>query len=118
MELWFARYSKRAKDLLERYELVPPPKIIEVDLRGACSLPPLSARKRGEMTPSISVDDGDFIKAVLTRLTGRSTFPNVILRGKSIGGFDDIAALHEDGLRQLFENAGLQVRAELKDEEA
>ena len=36
----FARYSKRAKDLLERYELVPLPKIIEVDLRGACSLHP------------------------------------------------------------------------------
>jgi glutaredoxin len=93
----YCSYSKRAKVLLERYELVPPPKIIEVDLR----------------------DDGDFIKAVLTRLTGRSTFPNVILRGKSIGGSDDIFAMHEDGrLRQLFEKAGLQVRAELKDEEA
>ena len=56
---------------------------------------------------------------MLTRLTGRSTFPNAILRGKSIGGFDDIAALHEDGLlRQLFEKAGLQVRAEVKDEGA
>jgi hypothetical protein len=64
-------------------------------------------------------DDGDFIKIVLTRLTGRSTFPNVILRGKSIGGGDDITAMHEDGrLRQLFDNAGLKVRAEPKDEEA
>jgi glutaredoxin len=91
----FARYSKRAKELLDRYELVPPPRIIEVDLR----------------------DDGDFIKAVLTRLTGRSTFPNAILRGKSIGGFDRISALHEDGLlRQMFEKAGLQVRAEIKDD--
>jgi glutaredoxin len=64
-------------------------------------------------------DDGDFIKAVLTRLTGRSTFPNVILHGESIGGSDDITAMHKDGrLRQLFENAGLTVRAELRDEEA
>ena len=56
---------------------------------------------------------------MLTRLTGRNTFPNVFLRGKSIGGSDDIAAMHEDGrLRQLFEKAGLQVRAELKDVEA
>ena len=55
---------------------------------------------------------------MLTRLTGRSTFPNVILLGKSIGGSDGIAAMHEDGrLRRLFEKAGLQVRAELKDEE-
>jgi hypothetical protein len=28
------RYSRRAKDILARYELVPQPKIIEVDLRG------------------------------------------------------------------------------------
>lgn len=58
-------------------------------------------------------DDSDFIKAVLTRLTGRSTFPNVILHGKSIGGSDDIATMHNDGqLRQLFENAGLMVRVD------
>ena len=64
-------------------------------------------------------DDGDFIKAVLTRLTGRSTFPNVILRGKSIGGADDISAMHKEGqLHQLFEKAGLKVRAELRDEHA
>ncbi|KAF8467914.1 thioredoxin-like protein [Russula ochroleuca] len=92
----YCSYSRRAKDILAQYELVPKAKIIEVDLR----------------------DDGDFIKAVLTRLTGRSTFPNVILRGESIGGADDIMAMHtDDRLRQLFEDAGLKVRAELKDEE-
>ena len=65
------------------------------------------------------VDDGDFIKAVLTRLTGRNTFPNVILHGKSIGGAVDIAAMHKDGrLRQLFETAGLKVLAEISEEEA
>ena len=64
-------------------------------------------------------DDGDFIKAVLTRLTGRSTFPNVILHGESIGGSDDISAMHKDGrLRELFEKVGLMVSAELRDEEA
>lgn len=56
---------------------------------------------------------------MLTRLTGRSTFPNVILHGKSIGGGDDITAMHnDDRLRLLFENAGLKVGAEVKDEEA
>jgi glutaredoxin 3 len=64
-------------------------------------------------------DDSDFIKALLTRLTGRGTFPNVILHGESIGGSDGIAAMHKDGqLRQLFEKAGLTVRAELRDKEA
>ncbi|KAH9959742.1 glutaredoxin, partial [Lactifluus volemus] len=88
----YCRYSKKAKDLLELYDLSPKPIIIEVDLR----------------------DDGNFIKTVLTRLTGRSTFPNAILRGKSIGGSDEIAMMHKDHrLRQLFEDAGLMVRADL-----
>jgi len=92
----YCSYSKRAKDLIARYDLFPQPKIIEVDLR----------------------DDGDFIKTVLTRLTGRNTFPNVILHGKSIGGAVDIIAMHKDGqLRQLFEKAGLKVLAEISEEE-
>jgi hypothetical protein len=81
----------------------------------------LAEGKKGDREPPLlaCTDDGDFIKIVLTRLTGRSTFPNVIVRGKSIGGADDITAMHNDGrLRQLFENAGFEVRAELKDEEA
>ncbi|KAH9971149.1 glutaredoxin, partial [Lactifluus volemus] len=88
----YCRYSKKTKDLLELYDLSPKPRIIEVDLR----------------------DDGDFIKTVLTRLTGRSTFPNAILRGKSIGGSDEIVMMHKDRrLRQLFEDAGLKVRVDL-----
>ena len=80
---------------------------------------PLQKMKKEIESCCCIADDGDFIKAVLTRLTGRSTVPNVILRGESIGGSDDIIAMHNDGrLRQLFENAGLQVRAELKSEEA
>jgi glutaredoxin 3 len=64
-------------------------------------------------------DDGDFIKTVLTRLTGRSTFPNAILLGKSIGGSNELAMMHEDRrLRQLFEDAGLKVRSELNDDDA
>jgi glutaredoxin 3 len=66
------------------------------------------------MGKSPFADDGGFIKTVLTRLTGRSTFPNAILRGKSIGGSDEIAMMHKDRrLRQLFEDAGLKVRADL-----
>jgi glutaredoxin 3 len=76
-------------------------------------------QSEGERTSSAFTDDGDFIKAVLTRLTGRGTFPNVILRGKSIGGADDISAMHKEGhLHPVFEMAGLKVRAELRDEHA
>ncbi|THH09553.1 hypothetical protein EW146_g8654 [Bondarzewia mesenterica] len=89
----YCQFSKRAKELLATYDLVPPPKIIEVDLR----------------------DDGDLIKAILTRLTSRSTFPNAILLGKSIGGSDDLHHLHRTGqLKPLLEKAGLKVRADIK----
>ncbi|KAK7043153.1 hypothetical protein VNI00_008507 [Paramarasmius palmivorus] len=85
------RFSKRAKGLLESYGLRPPPKVIEVDLR----------------------DDSTQIKAILTRLTKQSTFPNVFVQGKSLGGADDLQKLHsEKGLRRIFEKAGVQVTAE------
>ncbi|TRM70205.1 thioredoxin-like protein [Schizophyllum amplum] len=85
----YCPYSKRAKKLLtKKYELSPPPSIVEVDLR----------------------DDGVQIKQLLGRLTGRATFPNVIVRGRSIGGSDDVQKLHRDGeLRALLEEAGVEV---------
>ncbi|KAF8557638.1 thioredoxin-like protein [Imleria badia] len=85
----YARYSKRAKRLLETYDLSPPPKIIEVDLRA----------------------DSSHIKTLLTRLTRQSTFPNVILHGHSLGGSDDLMRMHEeDQLRHVLEKAGVNVR--------
>ncbi|KAJ3843561.1 hypothetical protein F5878DRAFT_649405 [Lentinula raphanica] len=84
-------YSRKAKQLLQAYQLSPPPKIIEVDLR----------------------EDAIQLKKVLTRLTGRSTFPNIILRGKSIGGSDDVHALHNaNALRDMFKEAGVDVQGE------
>ncbi|KAF8871874.1 thioredoxin-like protein [Gymnopilus junonius] len=81
----YCQFSRRAKELLASYELQPPPKIIEVDIR----------------------DDGNVIKHLLTRLTKHSTFPNVILRGKSIGGSDRLQELHaQKSLRKLLEDAG------------
>ncbi|KAF9227204.1 glutaredoxin, partial [Gyrodon lividus] len=85
----YCPYSKRAKKLLESYNVSPPPKIIEVDLRG----------------------DSPHIKTLLTRLTDRSTFPNVILHGHSLGGCDDLVRMHEEGqLREVLESGGVKVR--------
>ncbi|ESK93842.1 glutaredoxin domain protein [Moniliophthora roreri MCA 2997] len=87
----FCPFSKRAKALLETYGLRPPPKVIEVDLR----------------------DDSTQIKAILTRLTKQSTFPNIFIQGKSVGGSDDLHKLHsEKSLRRILEKAGVQVIAE------
>jgi len=84
----YCPYSRRAKNLIQTYALDPPPRIIEVDLRG----------------------DGDLLKVILTRLTKHSTFPNIILRGRTIGGADDLQGLHDEGkLRGLFEDSGLSV---------
>lgn len=67
------------------------------------------------LTSILFTGDGDLIKTILTRLTGRATFPNVILKGNSIGGSDDILALHERGkLATMLRKAGLQIRADLK----
>ncbi|KAJ6594477.1 thioredoxin-like protein [Mycena capillaripes] len=88
----YCPYSKRAKDLLATYELSPPPKIIEVDLR----------------------DDATQVKTVLTRLTHHATFPNIIIRGTSVGGSDHLHALHADkSLRRMLEGAGIAIRADI-----
>ncbi|KIM69697.1 hypothetical protein SCLCIDRAFT_102417 [Scleroderma citrinum Foug A] len=82
------RYSARAKAILERYDITPRPKIIEVDLRA----------------------DSPHIKTLLVRLTHHATFPNVILHGQSLGGSDDIVRMHEEGiLEETLEAAGLRV---------
>lgn len=104
--LTMQRYSKRAKRLLETYDLTPPPKIIEVDLRGvSVGFQPALADGR-----ALSADSSH-MKAFLTRLTRRSTFPNVILNGRSLGGSDELMRLHEeDRLRPMLEVAGMEVR--------
>lgn len=39
---------------------------------------------------------GPGLQAALMKSTGRRTVPNVLINGKSIGGGDDVGALHED----------------------
>jgi len=88
----YCPYSRRAKALLSTYEMSPPPKIIEVDLR----------------------DDATQVKSVLTRLTHHGTFPNIVIRGKSVGGSDQLQALHADkSLRRMLENAGIAIRGDI-----
>jgi len=51
--------------------------------------------------------DGQLIKSLLTRLTAHSTFPNILVNGKLLGGSDDLAALHESGdLRDILRSVG------------
>jgi glutaredoxin-related protein len=61
---------------------------------------------------TIFSDDGNVIKQLLTRLTHHSTFPNVLVRGTSIGGSDQLQELHATkALKKIFEEAGVTVRS-------
>ena len=72
----FCPFSLKAKTiLLKQYKIVPPPYVVELNEH------PL----------------GPALQAALAKSTGRSTVPNVLINGKSIGGGDDIEALHQRG---------------------
>ncbi|OBZ70880.1 Glutaredoxin-C1 [Grifola frondosa] len=88
----YCPYSQRAKALLTTYDISPPPKIIEINTRS----------------------DGPQIQAILARLTGRTTVPNILLKGETIGGSDDIQNMHdEQRLKTLLEEGGLKVHANI-----
>lgn len=56
-------------------------------------------------------EDGEIIKSHLRRLTGRGTFPNVMIQAHSIGGADGIADLHRQGMLEvLLRSGGIDVR--------
>ncbi|TBU31704.1 thioredoxin-like protein [Dichomitus squalens] len=85
----YCPYSQKAKALLNSYGITPPPKVVELNVRS----------------------DGPQVQAILARLTGRRTVPNIILKGSSLGGSDDITKLHnEHRLQRLLEEAGLKVQ--------
>lgn len=64
---------------------------------------------------SVRAEDADLLKLLLSRLTQRATFPNLLLHGLSLGGSDDLQALHDSGrLRELFEEGGVQVKGDVK----
>lgn len=68
----YCPHSRRAKGiLLDKYLIVPAPYVVELDQH------PL----------------GPLLQARLAQMTGRSTVPNVLINGKSIGGGDDVAEL-------------------------
>lgn len=71
----YCPYSKRAKSLLtEKYNITPEPYVVELDIH------PL----------------GKPIQERLGKMTGRTTVPNIMINGKSIGGSDDIDAMDKN----------------------
>ena len=71
----YCPYSKRAKGvLLDKYEVEPAPYVVELDTH------PL----------------GPALQARLEGMTGRSTVPNVLVNGRSIGGSDEVVRLDNE----------------------
>ncbi|KAK8231601.1 thioredoxin-like protein [Phyllosticta capitalensis] len=72
----YCKFSAKAKRiLLEEYSIKPAPYVVELDIH------PL----------------GSAIQTALAKSTGRRTVPNVLINGRSIGGGDDVEALHLKG---------------------
>ncbi|OBT67855.1 hypothetical protein VE03_02571 [Pseudogymnoascus sp. 23342-1-I1] len=72
----YCGFSRKAKSiLLTKYAITPTPYVVELDKH------PL----------------GPALQARLATMTGRKTVPNVLVKGRSIGGGDDIVALDEMG---------------------
>lgn len=70
--------------------------------------------RRFNFNYTLHTDDGDILKSILRRLTQRNTFPNVIVRGHSIGGNDNLQELHNEGkLKPLLEEQGIKVRGNI-----
>lgn len=67
----YCPHSKRAKAILEFYDIRPRPLVYELDQE----------------------EHGGDLQKALGRLTGRTTVPNVMVHGQSIGGGDELAAL-------------------------
>ncbi|KAG8864571.1 hypothetical protein FRB96_005075 [Tulasnella sp. 330] len=87
----YCPYSKAAKSLLMRYDIHPAPFIVEADTR----------------------NDTMRLKSYLGRLTGHSTFPNVIMNSVSYGGSDDMNQMHARGeLKPALKRAGLVVKGD------
>ncbi|KAI5805436.1 hypothetical protein DFH27DRAFT_370894 [Peziza echinospora] len=69
-------YSKAAKAiLLQKLRITPPPHVVELDQH----------------------PHGRALQTFLKDKTGRGTVPNIFVRGKSIGGSDELSALWEAG---------------------
>ena len=70
--------------------------------------PPCAAAKRmltdmGQTFEEIDIEKEGISRDKLNEITGGSTVPQIIINGKSIGGFDSLMRLNQDGtLKELL----------------
>jgi len=86
----YCRFSKKAKHiLLDLYAITPAPYVVELDQH----------------------DLGSRLQSSLQKMTKRSTVPNILVNGKSLGGGDDVEALHnaETLIKRIEEMGGKRI---------
>lgn len=64
---------------------------------GYCMMALRLLRSRGIEHAQVPVDGDEEARRWLEQRTGRSTVPQVFIRGDSIGGYDDLSALDRSG---------------------
>lgn len=70
------------------------------------------------ITYTFFIDDADEFKQALIKSTYRSTFPNIFIDGKSIGGSDELATMHSNGrLSEILVDAGVLDSSEILNHE-
>ncbi|KIX04989.1 uncharacterized protein Z518_05861 [Rhinocladiella mackenziei CBS 650.93] len=101
----YCPYSKRAKALLlETYVITPAPYVVELDLMTTL-VPKAHDDDSGDDVPAPTL--GRKLQDLLNTLTGRRTVPNIMINSQSLGGSDDIAKMHSEGiLEEVIKKSG------------
>lgn len=73
-----------------------------------CRLADRLLEKKGVPVERVHVDENPEQRAEMTRITGRTSVPQIFINGKHVGGYTDLAALDLRGeLDRMLENSGL-----------
>lgn len=94
----YCPHSRRAKSLLlETYDIVPKPYIVELDTWTEPARKGGGEVKAGEVIEENTPTMGRALQDLLAQRTGRKTVPNILVLGMSLGGADEVVKLHEEG---------------------
>ena len=94
----YCPHSRRAKSLLlESYDIVPKPYVVEVDTWTEPARKGGGEVKDGTVGEENAPTMGRALQDLLAQRTGRKTVPNILVLGMSIGGADEVVKLHEEG---------------------
>jgi glutaredoxin 3 len=75
------------------------PKIVMYATRSCpyCRMADMLFQKKGVIVERIQVDDAPDRRLEMTRLSGRSTVPQIFINGRHVGGYTDLASLDRAG---------------------